>query len=115
MTTKELFENLKSDFGLIPIAHYSQIRQNGDYATLSGFDRVDLNTKEVSVKVLFVRNTLEREVYKFMDEIAEFEDKILKMEAKFRGIILKSMQIQAISEEKFAYVLNLDIPIKRVE
>ena len=65
--------------------------------------------------MLFVRNTLDREVYKFLDEIAEFEDKIFKMEAKNRDIILSDMQIQSINESLFAYVFNLNIPLKRVE
>lgn len=114
MTIKELFENLHNDLKLIPISWFSAIKSNGDYAILSGFGRENPNTKIAQIKVVFVRNTLEKDAYKFLNEIQEFEDKIFKMEAKFRAIILENMQIQSISEEKFAYVFDLRIPLKRV-
>ena len=112
---KALFEKLKNEFGLKPVSFYNHINQNDDYVILTGFDRKSPNTKIANLKVLFVRNTLDREVYKFLDEIAEFEDKIFKMEAKNRDIILSDMQIQSINESLFAYVFNLNIPLKRVE
>ena len=114
MTIKSLFEELKNEFGLEPIAFYNHIKQNDDFVILTGFDRANVNTKMVNLKVLFVRNTLEREVYKYLDEIAEFEEKILKLEQRFRASILSSMQIQSISESLFAYVFNLQVPLKKV-
>ena len=114
MSTKALFERLKGDFGLIPIAFYNHIAQNGDYVILSGFNRKNPNTKIINLKVLFVRNTLDREVYTFLDEIASFEDKIFKIEAALRAEILSDMSVQAISEGQFAYIFTLNVPLKKV-
>lgn len=113
MAIKALFERLKSEFGLIPVAFYNHIKQNGDYAILTGFDRKNPNVKIARIKVLFVRNTLEREVYAYLDEIQAFEDAIFKMERDLRAIILEDMQIQSISEGQFAYVFDLGFEVRR--
>ena len=113
MSIKTLFNTLKSDFDLIPVAFYSHIKQNGDYVLLTGFSRKNPNIKIAKLKVLFVRNTLEREVYAYLDEIQSFEDKIFKMERTLRSVILEDMQIQSISEGQFAYVFDLEFEVRR--
>ena len=115
MSIKELFENLKSDFDLIPIAHLSHINQNGEYVILSGFGRENPNTKTLNLKVIFARNTYDKEVYAGLDKIEEFENKIFKkIEAKFRATILNDMQIRDITESLYVYIFDLRIPMKKV-
>ena len=114
MDIKALFDELKNEFSLIAVAHLSHINQNGEYLVFSGFDRLNLNTKMVNFKVLFVRNTYDKEVYSGLDKIQEFEYKIFRIEKKFKTEILTSMQIKDITDSLYVYIFDLRIPLKKV-
>ena len=114
-TIIEIFDYLKDEFKLIPIAYYSHIIQNGDYIILNGFDRENPNTKNLNIKVIFARNTYDKEVYSGLNKIEAFEEKIFKLlEKEHRKEILTNMEIKGISESLYAYVFDLRIPMKKV-
>ena len=96
---KETLEYLKSKLNLTAVANTALIDQNGDYLIFSGFERISAN--ETSLK--------------FQIEIMALSNKLLKDEAERRVIILKSAETRFISESLYAYIFDLNFPIKRVK
>ncbi|WP_297959746.1 hypothetical protein [uncultured Campylobacter sp.] len=112
---KETLEYLKSKLNLTAVANTALIDQNGDYLIFSGFERISANETSLKFQIVLARNTLDCEIYGILDEIMALSDKLLKDEAERRVIILKSAETRFISESLYAYIFDLNFPIKRVK
>ena len=112
---KETLEYLKSKLNLTAVANTALIDQNGDYLIFSGFERISANETSLKFQIVLARNTLDCEIYGILDEIMAFSDKLLKDEAASRAVILKSAETRFISESLYAYIFDLNFPIKRVK
>lgn len=112
---KETLEYLKSKLNLTAVANTALIDQNGDYLIFSGFERISANETSLKFQIVLARNTLDCEIYGILDEIMALSDKLLKDEAERRVIILKSAEARFISESLYAYIFDLNFPIKRVK
>ena len=112
---KETLEYLKSKLNLTAVANTALIDQNGDYLIFSGFERISANETSLKFQIVLARNTLDCEIYGILDEIMALSDKFLKDEAERRVIILKSAETRFISESLYAYIFDLNFPIKRVK
>lgn len=112
---KETLEYLKSKLNLTAVANTALIDQNGDYLIFSGFERINANETSLKFQIVLARNTLDCEIYGILDEIMALSDKLLKDEAERRVIILKSAETRFISESLYAYIFDLNFPIKRVK
>ncbi|WP_298706928.1 hypothetical protein [uncultured Campylobacter sp.] len=112
---KETLEYLKSKLNLTAVANTAIIDQNGDYLIFSGFERISANETSLKFQIILARNTLDCEIYGILDEIMALSDKLLKDEAERRVIILKSAETRFISESLYAYIFDLNFPIKRVK
>ncbi|WP_297894648.1 hypothetical protein [uncultured Campylobacter sp.] len=111
---KETLEYLKSKLNLTAVANTALIDQNGDYLIFSGFERISANETSLKFQIVLARNTLDCEIYGILDEIMVLSDKLLKDEAASRAVILKSAETQFISESLYAYIFELNYPLKRV-
>lgn len=112
---KETLEYLKSKLNLTAVANTALIDQNGDYLIFSGFERISANETSLKFQIVLARNTLDCEIYGILDEIMALSDKLLKDEAAARQVILKGLRTQFISESLYAYIFDLNFPIKRVK
>nr|DAD66335.1 MAG TPA: hypothetical protein [Myoviridae sp. ctuYn2]DAU54899.1 MAG TPA: hypothetical protein [Caudoviricetes sp.] len=112
---KETLEYLKSKLNLTAVANTALIDQNGDYLIFSGFERISANETSLKFQIVLARNTLDCEIYGILDEIMALSNKLLKDEAERRVIILKSAETRFISESLYAYIFDLNFPIKRVK
>jgi len=112
---KDTLEYLKSKLNLTAVANTALIDQNGDYLIFSGFERISANETSLKFQIVLARNTLDCEIYGILDEIMALSDKLLKDEAERRVIILKSAETRFISESLYAYIFDLNFPIKRVK
>lgn len=112
---KDTLEYLKSKLNLTAVANTALIDQNGDYLIFSGFERISANETSLKFQIVLARNTLDCEIYGILDEIMALSDKLLKDEAERRIIILKSAETRFISESLYAYIFDLNFPIKRVK
>lgn len=112
---KETLEYLKSKLNLTAVANTALIDQNGDYLIFSGFERISANETSLKFQIVLARNTLDCEIYGILDEIMALSNKLLKDEAERRVIILKSAETRFISESLYAYIFELNFPIKRVK
>ena len=111
---KETLEYLKSKLNLTAVANTALIDQNGDYLIFSGFERISANETSLKFLIVLARNTLDCEIYRILDEIMALSDKLLKDEAPSRAVILKSAETRFISESLYAYIFELNYPLKRV-
>jgi putative cysteine repeat modular protein 1 pbCRM1 len=112
---KETLEYLKSKLNLTAVANTTLIDQNGDYLIFSGFERISANETSLKFQIVLARNTLDCEIYGILDEIMALGNKLLEDEAKRRAVILKSAETRFISESLYAYIFDLNFPIKRVK
>ena len=112
---KDTLECLKSKLNLTAVANTALIDQNGDYLIFSGFERISANETSLKFQIILARNTLDCEIYGILDEIMALSDKLLKDEAASRAVILKSAETRFISESLYAYIFDLNFPIKRVK
>lgn len=112
---KETLEYLKSKLNLTAVANTALIDQNGDYLIFGGFERISANETSLKFQIVLARNTLDCEIYGILDEIMALSNKLLKDEAERRVIILKSAETRFISESLYAYIFELNFPIKRVK
>lgn len=112
---KDTLEYLKSKLNLTAVANTTLIDQNGDYLIFSGFERISANETSLKFQIVLARNTLDCEIYGILDEIMALSDKLLKDEAASRAVILKSAETRFISESLYAYIFELNFPIKRVK
>lgn len=112
---KKTLEYLKSKLNLTAVANTALIDQNGDYLIFSGFERISANETSLKFQIILARNTLDYEIYGILDEIMALSDKLLKDEAASRAVILKSAETRFISESLYAYIFDLNFPIKRVK
>ena len=112
---KKTLEYLKSKLNLTAVANTALIDQNGDYLIFSGFERISANETSLKFQIVLARNTLDCEIYGILDEIMALSNKLLKDEAERRVIILKSAETRFISESLYAYIFDLNFPIKRVK
>lgn len=111
---KETLEYLKSKLNLTAVANTALIDQNGDYLIFSGFERISANETSLKFQIILARNTLDCEIYGILDEIMALSDKLLKDEATSRAVILKSAETRFISESLYAYIFELNYPLRRV-
>ena len=112
---KETLEYLTAKLNLTAVANTALIDQNGDYLIFSGFERISANETSLKFQIVLARNTLDCEIYGILDEIVALSNKLLKDEAERRVIILKSAETRFISESLYAYIFDLNFPIKRVK
>lgn len=112
---KDTLEYLKFKLNLTAVANTALIDQNGDYLIFSGFERISANETSLKFQIILARNTLDCEIYGILDEIMALSDKLLKDEAASRAVILKSAETRFINESLYAYIFDLNFPIKRVK
>lgn len=112
---KDTLEYLKSKLNLTAVANTALIDQNGDYLIFSGFERISANETSLKFQIVLARNTLDCEIYGILDEIMALSNKLLKDEAERRAVILKSAETRFINESLYAYIFDLNFPIKRVK
>lgn len=111
---KQVFEDLKDEFKLTTVSNYKFVNQNGNFLIFSGMDFPAPNTKVLNFDVVIARNTLENDVYALLDEVENLEKHIFEYGVgRYRKNVLKKLKQIFITSELFAYILNVEVEVKR--
>lgn len=104
---------LESEFGLMPIASYGDINQNGQFLAFKGLENVKPNIRVLKFSIIIVANTLMRDKNSLLLIIEELESNLFKKSSKDKQVWLKNITSGFITQSLYAYSLNLEIERKR--